>query len=139
MQCKFSSFCIKKLNAVPFCKNYAKLYFDAKHLEKGLVYTIFSKSALFSRKSALFDQYQTLPQISTLGPAFIFSYHFPIFFKKNRICIHYAKFTMASNQVEIMLQWPKETSLYFMMNITSPLKRPNQQHILKRPFDHCFI
>ena len=28
--------CIQLSNAAPFCKNYAKLYFDAKHLEKGL-------------------------------------------------------------------------------------------------------
>ena len=29
-------YCIQLSNAGPFCKNYAKLYFDAKHLEKGL-------------------------------------------------------------------------------------------------------
>ena len=29
-------FCFQLLNAVPFCKSYAKLYFDAKHLENGL-------------------------------------------------------------------------------------------------------
>ena len=28
--------CIQQLNAVPFCKNCAKLYFDAKHLQNGL-------------------------------------------------------------------------------------------------------
>ena len=29
-------YCIRLSNAAPFCQNYAKLYFDAKHLEKGL-------------------------------------------------------------------------------------------------------
>ena len=29
-------YCVRLSNAAPFCKNYAKLYFDAKHLEKGL-------------------------------------------------------------------------------------------------------
>ena len=29
-------YCIRLSNAAPFYNNYAKLYFDAKHLEKGL-------------------------------------------------------------------------------------------------------
>ena len=29
-------YCIRLSSAAPFCKNYAKLYFDAKHLEKQL-------------------------------------------------------------------------------------------------------
>ena len=29
-------YCIQLLNADPFCENRAKVYFDAKHLEKGL-------------------------------------------------------------------------------------------------------
>ena len=29
-------FCIRQSNAAPFCENYAKLYFDAKHLNKRL-------------------------------------------------------------------------------------------------------
>ena len=29
-------YCIIPLNAARFCENYTKLYFDAKHLEKGL-------------------------------------------------------------------------------------------------------
>ena len=29
-------FCVPLLIAAPFCENYAKLYFDAEHLEKGL-------------------------------------------------------------------------------------------------------
>ena len=28
--------CIQQSDAAPFCENYAKLYFDTKHLEKGL-------------------------------------------------------------------------------------------------------
>ena len=28
--------CVQQLGTAPFCENYAKLYFDAKHLEKGL-------------------------------------------------------------------------------------------------------
>ena len=29
-------YCVRLSNAAPFCKNYTKLYFDPKHLEKGL-------------------------------------------------------------------------------------------------------
>ena len=29
-------YCVRQSNVTPFCENYAKLYFDAKHLEKGL-------------------------------------------------------------------------------------------------------
>ena len=29
-------YCVRLSNAAPFCGNYAKLYFDRKHLEKGL-------------------------------------------------------------------------------------------------------
>ena len=32
--------CVWQSDAVPFCENYTKLYFDAKHLEKGLVVSI---------------------------------------------------------------------------------------------------
>ena len=28
--------CIRQSYAAPFCENYAKLYFDGKHLQKGL-------------------------------------------------------------------------------------------------------
>ena len=28
--------CVQQLGTAPFCENYAKFYFDAKHLEKGL-------------------------------------------------------------------------------------------------------
>ena len=29
-------YCVRLSNAAPFCENYTKFYFDAKHLEKGL-------------------------------------------------------------------------------------------------------
>ena len=29
-------YCVRLSNTATFCENYAKLYFDAKHLEKGL-------------------------------------------------------------------------------------------------------
>ena len=29
-------YCVRLSNAAPFCENYTNLYFDAKHLEKGL-------------------------------------------------------------------------------------------------------
>ena len=29
-------YCVQLLNGAPFCENYTKFYFDAKHLEKGL-------------------------------------------------------------------------------------------------------
>ena len=29
-------YCVQLSNAVLFCENYAKLYFDTKHVEKGL-------------------------------------------------------------------------------------------------------
>ena len=47
-------YCVELSNTTPFCENYTKLYFDAKHVEKGLnrrrnVWCLFfKKSALFS-------------------------------------------------------------------------------------------
>ena len=54
-------YCIRLLNGAPFCENYAKLYFEAKHLEKGLNFffgggawnfggPFFKKSFLFHKK-----------------------------------------------------------------------------------------
>ena len=51
-------YCVRLSNAAPFCKNYTKLYFDPKHLEKGLnrvgvggggkiLAALFSKKVLF--------------------------------------------------------------------------------------------
>ena len=45
--------CVQQSDSAPFCENYAKLYFDAKHLEKGL-------------KNAHFDRYWKLPKFSRL-------------------------------------------------------------------------
>ena len=44
-----------------FCENNAKLYFDAKHLEKGLNMGGENFGACFVQKGALFDQYWSLP------------------------------------------------------------------------------
>ena len=44
-------------NAAPFCKNYAKLHFDAKHLEKWLIrgeMWWWNVGALFSKKASFF-------------------------------------------------------------------------------------
>ena len=82
----FIQYCIWLSNAAPFCENYTKLYFDAKHLEKG--FNFFQKNALFqikcsfiiksalfykkcfffSQKSALSGQCQMLPWISRICP-----------------------------------------------------------------------
>ena len=51
--------CAGQSNTAPFCKNYAKLYFDAKHLEKGLNRVKFLGPVFW--KSALSGQYQMLP------------------------------------------------------------------------------
>ena len=55
-------FCVQQLNAAPFCENYAKLYFEVKHLEKELKRECWDFWGLFFfTKSALFGQYRTLP------------------------------------------------------------------------------
>ena len=33
-------YCVRLSNATPFCENYAKVYFDAKRLEKGLKFLV---------------------------------------------------------------------------------------------------
>ena len=53
--------CIRQLDAAPFNGNYAKLYFDAKHLEKELNRGREIFGVLFSKKSILFGQYRMLP------------------------------------------------------------------------------
>ena len=35
-------YCVQLSNAAPFCENYTKLYFDAKHLEKEFFGALFS-------------------------------------------------------------------------------------------------
>ena len=57
-------YCIRLLSAAPFCQNYAKLYYDAKHLEKGLNREEWNFYGPFFIKSALSGQYRMLPSIS---------------------------------------------------------------------------
>ena len=49
-----------QLDAAPFSGNYAKLYFDAKHLEKKLNRGCEISGVLFFKKNILFGQYQML-------------------------------------------------------------------------------
>ena len=49
--------CVQQWGTAPFCENYAKLYFDAKHLEKGL-------------KNSHFGRYWKLPNFSGLDPVY---------------------------------------------------------------------
>ena len=62
--------CIRLSNAAPFDENYTKLYFDAKHSERGLNrgwgMTFLMPS--FLKKSALSGQYRTLPYFSRICP-----------------------------------------------------------------------
>ena len=53
--------CIQQSDAAPFCEDYAKLYFDAKHSEKGLDTGWLNFWCPFFQKSTLFGQYQMLP------------------------------------------------------------------------------
>ena len=46
--------CIQQSDAALFCENYAKFYFNAKHLEKGL-------KGVGEKSGSLFGQYQMLP------------------------------------------------------------------------------
>ena len=43
-------YCIQLSNAGLFCKNYAKLYYDAKHLEYALHALICSKKHIFANE-----------------------------------------------------------------------------------------
>ena len=54
-------------NAAPFCENYTKLYFDAKHLKKGLNrggrgVTFFMSSVLFSKKVPFLTNIERCPK-----------------------------------------------------------------------------
>ena len=54
-------YCVQLSNAAPFCKNYIKLCFDAKHLEKGLNRgEIFG--ALFSEKVPFLANIECFPK-----------------------------------------------------------------------------
>ena len=64
-------YCVWLSNAAPFCQNYVKLYFDAKHSEKGLnrgevefLEPFFQKSVLLSKEKCPSGPYWTLPQVS---------------------------------------------------------------------------
>ena len=72
-------YCVRLLNAAPFCENYMKLWCNAKHLEKelnrggGRMVKILVH--FFHKKSALFPQYWMLSKfqeyalyIKTHGP-----------------------------------------------------------------------
>ena len=50
-------YCVRLSHAAPFCENYTKLYFDAKHLEKGLNRRWGEIFGAFFQKSAFFGQY----------------------------------------------------------------------------------
>ena len=62
--------CVRLLNAAPFSEYYAKFYFDAKHLEKGLkrggrvkfMGPFFKKSALFHKKMPLLANIKCCPK-----------------------------------------------------------------------------
>ena len=47
--------CVRQSDAAPFCENYTKLYFDAKHLEKktnSFFNFFYQKSAFLANKDA---------------------------------------------------------------------------------------
>ena len=57
--------CIQHSSAAPFWENYAKFYFDAKHLEKRLNKGVVKFLVpFFSKKNAYFGQYWKLPKFS---------------------------------------------------------------------------
>ena len=49
-------YCVQLLNATPFCKNYTKLCFDAKHLEKGLNREVKFLVPFFQKKYPFFKK-----------------------------------------------------------------------------------
>ena len=65
--------CVQQWGTVPFCENYAKFFFDAKHLEKELNrgwwnfwFPLFKKK----KKNSHFGQYWKLPKFSRLDPVY---------------------------------------------------------------------
>ena len=46
--------CVRQLDAAPFCENYAKLYFDAKHLKRDWIGGGAIFSAFFFQKKCPF-------------------------------------------------------------------------------------
>ena len=61
--------CVQQSGAAPFCENYAKLYFDTKHSEKGLNRGWWNFGFPFFKKNAHFGQYWKLPKFSRLDPS----------------------------------------------------------------------
>ena len=53
--------CVQQSGAAPFCENYAKLYFDVKHLKNGLNKWWVKLFGTLFQKSALSVQYRILP------------------------------------------------------------------------------
>ena len=45
-------YCVRLLNAAPFCKSYAKLYYDAKHLERYPKFLEYTLHALICSKKS---------------------------------------------------------------------------------------
>ena len=70
--------CVQQTGAALFCENYAKLYFDAKHLEKGLnrgdFEAFFQKRCLFFiKKMRILANIERYPKfLSRICPAMIF-------------------------------------------------------------------
>lgn len=60
--------CILQSDVAPFCKSYAKFFFDAKVF--GIEWRVVKVLVPFIYKSAFFGQYQILPQFSILGPGY---------------------------------------------------------------------
>ena len=63
--------CVQQSGAAPICENYSMLYFDAKHLEKGLNRGRWSFWLPFfkeKKQNAHFGQFWKLPQFFRLDP-----------------------------------------------------------------------
>ena len=61
--------CIQQSGSAFFCKSYAKLYFDAKHFEKGLNKGWWNFCfPFFKKKKVCFSQYWKLSKYSILDP-----------------------------------------------------------------------
>ena len=59
--------CVWQSDAAPFCENYTKLYFDAKHLEKRLNRGWWNFWCLFIQKSTLFANIGRCPSFLDLA------------------------------------------------------------------------
>ena len=62
--------CIQQSGAAPICEKYSMLYFDPKHLKKGLNRGLWNFwFPFFKKKNAHLGQYWKLPKFSRLDPA----------------------------------------------------------------------